>query len=320
MYRLIRFYNQNRKKIFKIILIIVFIIAIIQLLNFLEKLNNEKNTVQNSIIANNNKIDTEQGTGLVTNKSAISGDSIPDVKLKRESNIISDFMDYCNDRKVSEAYALLSDDCKEQLFETEQIFKTNYYDVIFDDEVKIFTIENWIGSTYKVEMSNDILATGSIKRQNTDYFTIVEQEDEYKLNIKNYIGKTDTNGEAKYNDVKIKVVSSYAYMDYEIYDIQIMNNSENDILLDTKNDSKTIYLENSNGGKYYAYTNEIIDNEFIVRKGKSKNLKIKFSKSFSSNNNIKYLNFSDFILNYNDYEEYENKEDYEDRYQFIVSI
>ena len=41
MYNLIRFYNQNRKKIFKIILIIVLIIGLIQLFNYFAKISSK---------------------------------------------------------------------------------------------------------------------------------------------------------------------------------------------------------------------------------------------------------------------------------------
>ena len=53
MYNLIRFYNQNRKKIIKIILVIVFIIGLIQLLDFFSKRENKNEEVSNEI--NNTK-------------------------------------------------------------------------------------------------------------------------------------------------------------------------------------------------------------------------------------------------------------------------
>ena len=50
MYKLIRFYNQNRRKILMTILIIVFILGIIQLLNYFTKINKEQQENQNSNI------------------------------------------------------------------------------------------------------------------------------------------------------------------------------------------------------------------------------------------------------------------------------
>ena len=59
MYKLIRLFNQNRRKVFIIILIIVFIIVSIQLLDYFAKINNE-NKIQNNVnsvenVLNNNR-------------------------------------------------------------------------------------------------------------------------------------------------------------------------------------------------------------------------------------------------------------------------
>ena len=65
MYNLIRFYNQNRKKIIKIILVIVFIIGLIQLLDFFSKRENKNEEVSNEI---NN---TKYSNTVISDKSAI---------------------------------------------------------------------------------------------------------------------------------------------------------------------------------------------------------------------------------------------------------
>ncbi len=317
MYKLIKFYNQNRKKIFKIILIIVFILAIIQLLNYFSKISKKDVAIDNvSVVNNSNNAHQE----LVSNRSVITGEKISENKLNGDVDIINKFMDYCNEGNIERAYRLLSDDCREVLFETEEDFRDNYYNIIFNNETRLFTIENWTNDTYKVNISNDILTTGNITSETMDYFTVVKQNDEYKLNIKNYIGKEKVNKETENNNITIKVLNKDIYMDYEIYDIQIINDSDNDILLDTKKDTKTVYLQDSKNVKYYAFTNEIIDNDFIVRKGKMKNIKIKFSSGLSSNRKIEYMIFSDLILNFNEYEDCENKEDYTDIYKFNVNV
>ena len=78
MYNLIRFYNQNRKKIFKIILIIVLIIAGIQLLNYFAKRGSSSKN--DNIMVNADYY----GKEVVSDKSAISGNSVPNKKLKND--------------------------------------------------------------------------------------------------------------------------------------------------------------------------------------------------------------------------------------------
>jgi len=75
MYNLIRFYNQNRKKIFKIILIIVLIIGGIQLFNYFAKQSNNSKYEQKNVINNNtNSVinDKNESQELISNKSLIS--------------------------------------------------------------------------------------------------------------------------------------------------------------------------------------------------------------------------------------------------------
>lgn len=321
MYKFIRFYNQNRKAIYIFILIIVFLYAMLRLLNNSIK---EKNMSYNTNSINNNLTigqaniisnDTEKNTN-----TQIQDDKSTENNISTPKKVIKDFIDYCNDNEIEKAYNLLSNDCKEELFQTKEIFKQQYYDVIFNNQLKMCDIEHWGQDTYKVEIYNDALSTGNIDVEITDYFTCVNQNDEYKLNIKNYVGKKSINKEVENKNIKIKVLEKITYMDYEYYNIQITNNSENDILLDPKIDTKTVYLQNSKGAKFYAFTNEIIDNEFIVRKEKTKNIKIKFSNNFSTNVKIKSLVFSNLILNYNEYENMENKEEYKDIYEFRINI
>lgn len=319
MYKFIRFYNQNRKAIYIFILIIVFLYAMLRLLNnAIKEKNMSENTNsinKNLAIGQANVVSNEIGTN-----TQIQDDKSTENNISTPKKIIKEFIDYCNDNKIEKAYNLLSDDCKKELFQTIEIFKEQYYDVIFNNQLKICDIEHWGQDTYKVNIYDDPLSTGNIDVKSTDYFTYVKQNDEYKLNIKNYVGRKLINKEVENKNIKIKVLEKNTYMDYEFYDIQITNNSENDILLDPKIDTKTTYLQNSKGAKFYAFTNEVISNEFIVRKNNTKNIKIKFSNDFSTDGKIKSLVFSNLILNYKEYEELENKEDYKDIYEFVINI
>lgn len=319
MYKFIRFFNQNRREIFIIILIIVIFLVIIRMLNtLLENRNSDidTNKVEEMI---NNKSNSET-TYISSDKSAITGGKVSESKLQSDGKLIEEFVSSCNNKEIDKAYNLLSDSCKEELFETQEVFKTKYYDVIFNNEVKTCSIENWYNKTYKIELYNDILSTGNIGAESTDYFTVVKQNDEYKLNIKGYVERKSIDKENQNKDIKIKIISKDTYMDYEIYDIEIINDSENDIILDTKSSTKSTYLEDSKGAKFYAYTNENNYNEFIVRKGQARKVRIKFSNNYSSTRKIEHLVFSDFILNYNEYEQLENKEEYTEIYKFIVNI
>ncbi len=306
MYKLIRFYNQNRKTIFKIILIIVLAIGLLQLINYFIKMKNKEEIDSSNIISTKNNVNSE----LVSDKSLISGGSVSSTKLKRDTDIINKFVKYCNEGDVNSAYDLLTDECKEEMFSSVEEFNDIYYLRLFGNEKKMYTIENWAGNVYQVRFSGDILSTGNLNNNETneDYITVVKQNNEDKLNINNYIGRKKDNKTTEYKNIKFTITSIDTYMDYEVYNLTIENNSEDDILLDTNDDNKSVYLLDGRGMKYYFHNSEIIENLLLVRGKLTNELQIKFSNSYSSSRKIETLVFSKLVLNYEDYKE--NSQEY----------
>lgn len=318
MYNLIRFYNQNRKKIFKIILVIVFIIAIIQLLNYFAKKQNESDENININVESNITYEQE----VISNKSAVSGTTVKGEKLQKDTEVIHDFFEYCNQGNIEQAYSVLTDECKEEMYPTLDDFKRIYYEYLFNGEKKSYTIENWTGSIYRVRITGDILSTGKLNENETrqDYMTVVQKDGEYKLNINSYVGRTTPNKTTENKDIKITVKSIDTYMDYEIYNLYIENNSSNDVLLDTDDDTKAVYLLDSNEKKYYYYNNEVLQNKLLVQSKLKSNLEIKFMSSYGSTKKIKSLVFSKMILNYQEYRNLDDKKQFTDFCKFEVNI
>lgn len=315
MYKLMRYFNQNRKAILTIVLIIVFAIIILQLLNYLVKRKNDVNNIEiNNVINENIQIDNT----ITSDKSAISGQNVSNTKLEKDTKIISKFMEYCNLNDIENAYNLLTDECKEQMFPTIQDFYNIYYLEIFNGENKIFTTENWIGNTYEVRITGDILSTGKLDSEETyqDYMTIVDD----KLNINNYVGREKVEKNTEEKGIAITVESKDIYMDYEIYNIVVQNNSKNTILLDKNNNPKTVYLLDNNDMKYYFYNNEIVSSNFQINSQYKVNLKIKFANTYTSSRRIKSLVFSNLILNYDEYKILENKNEYENYCEFRAQV
>ena len=69
-------------------------------------------------------------------------------------------------------------------------------------------------------------------------------------------------------------------MEYEIYNIEIQNNSTGTVILDEDSSSKNIYLEDKNGVKYTWYNHEIAKNDITIEKGFKKEVSIKFNKEY----------------------------------------
>ena len=64
--------------------------------------------------------------------------------------------------KINEAYALLSDEIKQTLFPTIEIFRVDYFDRIFN-EFRRHTVRAWVShrgiNTYVVEIMEDALVS-----------------------------------------------------------------------------------------------------------------------------------------------------------------
>lgn len=296
MYKFIRFFNQNRKQIFRVILIIISFLILLQVINGFVKRNNEKQNLNNkqNITSNANDYNNQ---GLISDKSAVTGQSLSSSQMKSATITINNFINYCNEKDLEKAYNLLTDECKVQMFNRLDVFEKAYYKNVFNGEKKSFTIENWVGDTYKVNISEDILSTGKISDNyvKQDYITVKKVKDEYKLNINGYIGYSEINKTTANDDISMKVICNNTYKDYDVYTINITNKTDYTIELDNLNSTKTLYLEDKKGMKYSYYNHELAEPMITINPGETKEVTIKFYSTYVSTKEIKYIVFSNII-------------------------
>ena len=209
-----RFYDQNRKGIWIAVIVIALFVILLQLINsFVAKDNENK---RNSINLNTSKVNTGSKNVTVTSgDTSALGESLSTTKVEKDSKIISTFFDNLNNEKFEDAFNMLTDECKEEMFSTVDELKEDYYNNIFGGERKSFEVENWVNNIYKVDIVPDMLATGKSNNGEVmqDHITI----DDDKLNINNYIGRTKIDKSKEEDGVKITVNYKDAYMDYEKY-------------------------------------------------------------------------------------------------------
>ena len=293
-------YNQHRKKIWITVGIIAAFIIIIQLLNFFTaKINNnieEVNTItENDVIS---EIKNETNVDIESAQSVVSGETISTEKLKSATEVIGEFMDYCNQGNTEAAYGLLTDDCKEQMYNSLDAFNQAYYQDVFGGEQKIYSVENWVGDIYRVRISENMLATGKSNNgySKQDYITVKETGEGYKLNINSYIGHEEINKTTEDNNIVVEVISKNTYMDREEYTIRVTNNNDTAITLDAKSNTESLYLENDKEGRYPAYTHELTDQMLNIDSGSTRELTIKFYCRYTSTANITDMVFSNLII------------------------
>ena len=298
MFRLRRWYNQNSKTIWKVAGIVVFLIIILQVLNYFAGKNNSIKYNSNTVILPNKEY---TDLSISADKSVLTNEKITDTQ-KDTIEVINDFFAYCNAGKIEEAYNLLTEECKEEMYPKLNNFKESYYNKIFNGEKKNISLENWIGNIYKVNISNDLLSTGMYDETNIrqEYITIKESKNKiYKLNINNYISREDINkSELFYDNVELNVEEKDIYMDYEIYTFTIKNNTDNTILIDNLKNIDSMYIEDKNSMKYSAYTHEISLSELLIKPRETREFKVKYYNKYGSNKKIKNVVFSRVIMKY----------------------
>lgn len=292
-----RYYNQNRKKIWGIVIIIASAFIFLQLFNYIYRINRDKEAIPERNNNTMNQVNTNVTT-LTTNQSVVTGDSVSSNQLQDATTIIDKFISYCNNKELEQAYDLLTEECKAQMYTTLEVFEQAYYNDAFGGENKNCSIENWVNNTYKVKIMDDILATGKTNNgySKQDYMTVVKVDDGYKLNINNYIGYMSINETTEQDNITMEVVSKNTYMDYEEYTMKVTNNTNDKILLDSRTNVKSLYLLDSKEMQYSSYNHELAEPMLTVVSGQTKEVTIKFYSSYVSTKKIEYIVFSDLLL------------------------
>lgn len=313
-------YNENRSKILVLVVIALGIVIFIQVVNNFYKVPTMNNTTIKEPSGVHVNINNDISGKLDGTSSLVDGSNVSSNSLKEQVKIIDDFIKFCNDGDVDEAYELLTDECKSELFSSLEIFKSKYYDKVFNVR-KTYNVQNWTKDTYRVKFMEDILSTGNVSNSSEyfqEYMTVVKVGKAYKLNINNYVGLFSLNKSTTVKGVTITAITKNTYMDYSEYVLKVQNNTNRSILLDSGDNTDSIYLLDKNNVSEYANTGEIVYDNLRLIAGEVKTFAFKFSNSYSSTREMQYLVFENVIL---DYEKYmSNRGSYDDFTKVMISI
>ena len=280
------FYNKNRKKVWRIIIIIAFAFALLQLANGIAKDNNRKKLEQSQIKIQEN----------LNKKVEKSNNNVSKAETNSDINIstIEQFMDFCNNKQLDKAYEMLTDKCKEQMFNNIETFERIYYSSAFENRKKEYSVEKWINNTYMIKINESSLALGKVSKDNQkiDYITPVKDKDgNYKLNINNYIGYEELKAVKEQDNIKYEVTGRNVYMNFEEYTIKVSNNSNSDIKLDPLDNTNSLYIQDNNGSTYPAYKHELTEEMMTIGRGHTREISIKFYSSYLSSKSTAYIVF-----------------------------
>lgn len=298
MYKLLSWYNQNRKRIcWTIIAVIIIACLVYYILVDITENNLNSSSVSNTDDTYENLTENLNSVTLTTEDSALTGDTA--YTSSDKLGVIDNFIEYCNNQDLESAYDLISDECKDEMYQDLEKFESSYYDSVFGGERKSVNMENWINDTYMVDFSDDFLSTGTYNTETVtrDYITIVENDDgEYKLNINSYIGRSYSTNMGEYDGLTISVEEINTYMNYEIYTFGVANASGKKVILADLDVKYTTYLLDKNDVKYSAYLHELSSAQLEFNIGQTSDIEIKYYNKYSSSKEIEYVFFDNIIF------------------------
>lgn len=287
--KIIRFINKNRGMIILVIAIIIFILLIIRVLNNINIMNKQNDKDNDSNLSK----EVRKSKDSIITDTVINND-----KAEYNYELITNFVEFCNNNDIEQAYNLLTEECKENIYPSIENFNENYIQVIFKEK-KQMDIQSWIKNgdryTYLVKFTEDIISSGNAdSKKYQDYITI--DEEVQKININRYIGRIKKEKEDEIDNIKIKVNFVDIYKDYEIYSLKVTNLNNNQIILDNLTSTASTYIETNKETRINCSNYEAGINSFKFNPGVIKNIKLKFIKQYSTNIEDKKLVFSSVIL------------------------
>ena len=295
MFKLRRFFNQNKSLIITIIIIILAVFIGLRLLNYFTKIQNEQNKQEYENININNTYNRDY--------EIISGETKDENIYFLETDVIKNFIDYCNERNYEEAYNMLTQNCKEIIFPNLETFINEYAEKIFNEK-RDYNVQAWKANIYRVKYTKDLLANG--KTTDSDFIEDYISVNGEKLNINNYLGTNTIKSNEEKANVTIDVQKIDYYMDYIDIKLKIKNERKTSIMLNDRDNSENIYVEDDGELKYTAFLHELTDEEFIIGAGQEKEISIRFDIPYNKSGDLKSLNMMNMIADYEQYQSTEN--------------
>ncbi len=308
MYRIFSILNKNKLIICLSIFVIIIILIVMKSLNEISANQNENKTETQNIVDTN------------ISYAIISQTNIEQEEATELSKIIEEFVNYCNNNQIEQAYNMISEQCKTLLFPTVEEFRERYYNNIFNDK-KNYEIQLWDNREnyyiYRIDYVEDILSTGNANAKKiVDYYTVDATTN--TLNINGFIKNIAINKVSEKNNVEITVLSKDIFIDYEVLNIKVKNDTANSILLDSGESTDSMYIENEKGLKFISYSHELIYENLRIKS--EKELSIKFNKKYGLNDYSEKLVLSDIILNNEEYEQSQNKQEFNNRMSMEINL
>lgn len=230
------------------------------------------------------------------NKPIISeGEEVPQEEQEPIQKLFDEYISYCNKKEYENAYNMLSTKCKEVVYPTIEDYK-RYIDAVFDQK-KIYNIQNMSNIDeayiYRIRYLNDILATGLTEGEEVwydeDIVTVVTENEQKKLNIREYIKTDELNRVYENEYMKIEIEDRDVQYEAETYHLKISNRSEYIIVLSDFTEPNEVVIQA--GGMISSYEKEY-NNKIVIKPGQTGYYTLMFDKSYDLSSKTQSMKFN----------------------------
>ena len=229
-----------------------------------------------------------------------TGEEIKEEYKNQFGNLLERFLTYCVEHNPTAAYNLLSTRCKNIMYENEKSFEKLWYSQKFEGD-KSYKFKLWSTNddnyVYLVQIFDDPLTSGmsSNSKYIEDYITIAPEEDLLKVNINGYINTDEIHAKASNELITAEVVLVDNYMEEKVYTLNLKNNTENTIILDTRENPETTYLVDDDGNRIFGVLYENISADLELQPKEAKTIQIKFNATYRNGIKIQKMEFINVV-------------------------
>lgn len=266
--KIIRFFQNNKYKVFIGLIILTVIIAI-------------------NIMLGKMKDSEPPSTVYEPHTPIISGDKVTSKKTQNKiEEKIKDYMDSCMKKNYETAYNMLSDECKEYKFKNNiEKFKT-YINAMFVGN-RVYSIQDYSNKDnvyiYLVSIFEDIMASGMNNEDSSEVeeekVVLTKQGDDFKIAVGGFINVETFEKVLEDDYMKISVVKKVTYYDKCTYTLKIKNKTNKTIVFDRNFENAWVSVL-LNGEEREETRNPYGNYEKSVRGGNTKEFDIEFPAYF----------------------------------------
>ncbi|MBP3596624.1 MAG: hypothetical protein J6J60_04400 [Clostridia bacterium] len=271
--KLRRFFRKYGKILMVVFVIIAIIIAV------------------DRIIKNSNRYD-EPKTTLTPDEPVLDiGGNVPKKVHSTVEEFVRKYVDYCNAGEFESAYAMISEECKEEYFGSVYNYKEYVKNKFYDK--RSYALQSYSTFNkkyiYTVKLFDDILATGltnsKYKYQEEKIVASYDENKNIVISVGNFIEKNVIQSVQENEYLKVDIKSQIIQYSFEEYKIKLTNRSNYTIIIqnsEAEEDEIVINLGQE------SRKNEIAD-EVILEPGETQTISPIFSKFYDDGDVTKEL-------------------------------